>query len=169
LENVLTGDNELNLLMARKAVCLATIMIVATAFCPNRVFAAETESRAVPDTVNINKSAKHQVVAYYLYVMPRCQTCLNIEAFSKEAIESAFADELKQGSVEWHAYDTGIPEHEHYWDDFKLEVKSLIMVEMKEGKQIRWKNCEKVWDLVEDKPAFAKYVQDEVRAYLHDE
>jgi hypothetical protein len=40
------------------------------------------------------------------------------------------------------------------------------MVDVQNGKQVQWKNCEKIWDLVGAKPDFLKYVQDEVRGYL---
>jgi len=109
-----------------------------------------------------------QLDVYYFYFQPRCQTCIDIELFSKEAIDSAFQPELIQGTIKWHAYDVDIKEHEHFWYDFELETKSVVVVASKDGKQIRWKNCEKVWDLVLDKPAFVKYVQDEVRAFLND-
>jgi hypothetical protein len=147
-----------------------TVHLMATLFAVMwlnvAAFAEAGESAAWLDTSATEQTAGRKIVIYYLYVMPRCQTCLNIEAYSKEAIETAFGDELQNGTVEWHAYDTGMPEYEHYWCDFELETKSLVVVEMMDGKQVRWKNCERVWDLVEDKPAFLKYVQDEVRAYL---
>ena len=127
---------------------------------------ADGHEPAADDTGPFGGESCHKVVVYYLYRMPRCDTCLRIEAYAQEAIETGFADELRLGNVEWHAYDAGQPEHEHYWDDFKLEVKSLVMVEIQDGEQIRWKNCEKIWDLVDDKPAFLSYVRAEVQAYL---
>jgi hypothetical protein len=130
------------------------------------VLAGENESAVSSSANAAEQVAGRKVLVYYLYVMPRCQTCLNIEAYSKAAIDSAFAEELKQGTVEWHAYDTGLPEYAHFWKDFKLEFKSLIVVEMNDGKPVRWKNCEKVWDLVEDRDAFEAYVRAEVRDYL---
>jgi hypothetical protein len=130
------------------------------------ISAAETgRIPAVGDTMASSTAASHKVVVYYLYFTPRCETCLNMEAFAKEAVETGFANELKQGTVEWHSYDTGNKEYEHFWNEFKLETKSLIMVDVQNGKQVQWKNCEKIWDLVGAKPDFMKYVQDEVRAY----
>ncbi len=111
-------------------------------------------------------AAPHKVVVYYFYFTPRCETCLNIEAYAKQAVDSAFAPELKSGVVEWHAYDTGDSLYAHFWDDFKLEVKSLVMVELQDGQPVRYKICDKVWDLVATKPEFLQYVQAELRAYL---
>ena len=130
------------------------------------ISAAETgRIPAVGDTMASSTAANHKVVVYYLYFTPRCETCTKMEAFAKEAVETAFVRELAEGSVEWHAYDTGNDEYKHFWDEFKLETKSLIMADIQDGKRIRWKNCDKIWDLVGAKPDFLKYVQDEVRAY----
>jgi hypothetical protein len=40
------------------------------------------------------------------------------------------------------------------------------MVNVQDGKQLRWKICEKMWDLVNVKPTYLEYVQAEVRSYL---
>ena len=152
--------------MVRKTTLVILSLMVLAGSSLNTALGADNTSALAPDTTSAAISAGHKIVAYYLYMKPRCETCLNIEKYSKEAIESAFADELKSGRVEWHAYDTDLPEYEHYWKDFKLESKSLVIVEMENGKQVRSKICEQVWDLVSDKPEFEKYVQTEVRAYL---
>ena len=122
--------------------------------------AAEAKS-AIGDS-----TAGRKVVVYYFYFTPRCETCLNMEAYAKEAVETGFAKELRQGRVEWHSYDTGKAKYKHYWDDFKLETKSLVMVDIMDGKMVRWKNCDQIWDLVGAKPTFLSYVQQEVRSYL---
>jgi hypothetical protein len=37
-----------------------------------------------------------------------------------------------------------------------------VLVKTAGGRQAKWKNCDKVWDLHQNEPAFAKYVQAEV-------
>lgn len=132
---------------------LLLAFLITTGLSHNKALAAEA-------------SEQHKVVVYYLYMNPRCETCLNIEKFSKEAIDEAFAEELESGAIEWHAYDIGLPEHEHFWDDFQLKIKSLVMVEMLNDERVQWKICDEVWDLVEYEQAFKKYVQSEVQSYL---
>jgi hypothetical protein len=129
---------------------------------------AETGSApAAVDTTSKSAVVNHKVIVYYLYFTPRCETCLTMEAFAKEAVETGFANELKQGTVEWHSFDTGKKQYEHFWNEFKLETKSLIIVDTQDGKRVRFKNCEKIWDLVGAKPDFLTYVQSEVRSYLN--
>ena len=136
-------------------------------FClPAFLFAESGTLTADADTTRTNPASNHKILVYYLYFNPRCETCINMEIFSKEAVETGFADELKGGSIEWHAYDIEKPEHKHFWDDYELETKALIMLEVRDGQPVRWKNCEKIWDLAEDKAAFVAYVQKEVATYL---
>ncbi len=131
--------------------------------------AAEIESEAPSESVSATANTDdvpHKIIAYYFYSTKRCATCLKIEKYSHESIENGFANALKDGRLEWRMVNTDFEENEHFIDDFQLYTKSLILVEMQNGKQIRWKNCEKVWELLHDKDAFQSYVQSEVRAFL---
>jgi hypothetical protein len=141
-------------------------LFVLTCLCAGVTLAAEREVASIADTTMLNNTTGRRIIVYYLFFKPRCETCLNMEAFSKEAIETGFAHELQQGLVVWHAYDVDSSEYKHYWNDFKLDTKALVMVEWQGGRQIRWKNCTKIWDLATVKPDFMKYVQEEVRSYL---
>lgn len=140
--------------------------IAVALFClPGLLLAESGALTADADTTAAHPASNHKILVYYLYFNPRCETCINMELFSKEAVETGFADALKGGSIEWHAYDIETPEHKHFWDDYELETKALIMIEVRDGQPVRWKNCEKIWDLAEDKLAFLNYVQEEIRAF----
>jgi hypothetical protein len=73
---------------------------------------------------------------------------------------------LKEGKVVWRLVNLDEPANKHFLDDYRLYTKSLIVSEIRDGEEVRWKNLMKVWQLTNDKEAFVKYVQDEVRAYL---
>jgi hypothetical protein len=91
---------------------------------------------------------------------------LRIESFSREAIETGFGEELKNGNVAWRLVNLDEPANKHYIDDYQLYTKSVIVSEVRNGKEVRWKNLAKVWQFTNDKKAFKRYVEDEVRAYL---
>ncbi|NWG12925.1 MAG: hypothetical protein HXY20_05245 [Acidobacteria bacterium] len=110
-----------------------------------------------------------KIVAYYFHVTYRCPTCQTIEALSEEALRLGFADALKDGTLEWHPVNVQLPENRHFIQDYQLFTKSLIIARMKDGRQVEWKNLEKVWELVWNRQAFLAYVQDEVRAFLERE
>ena len=110
-----------------------------------------------------------RVVVYYFYFGKRCATCLKIEQYTKEALERGFAKELEEGSVVWRPTNTDLPENRHFNGDYELFAKAVIVSEVRDGEEVRWKNLAKVWQLTGDKGLFMEYVRDEVRAYLEGE
>lgn len=122
--------------------------------------------RTQADSIVNPKTAPHKIIAYYFHGNVRCVSCRKIEAYSKEAIDSGFADLLKSQELEWRVVNTDESENEHFLEDYQLYTKSLIIVDMHGDKQTKWKNLTKVWELLGDKAAFIKYVQDEIKAYL---
>ncbi|MBU1707058.1 FeoB-associated Cys-rich membrane protein [bacterium] len=133
--------------------------------CQAAEIKSEVEAQPLSAT-SVAPDVSHKIIAYYFHSTNRCATCLKIEKYSHESIENGFADALKDGRLEWQMVNTDFEENEHYVNDFQLYTKSLVLVEMQDGKQIRWKNCEKVWELLHDKDAFQSYVQNEVRGFL---
>jgi hypothetical protein len=111
-------------------------------------------------------AGKHSIVVYYFYGNVRCPTCHKIENYTQEIVASQFAEAIKQGLLEWKPVNTEESGNEHFDKDYELYTKSVVVAEFQNGKQIRWKNLPKIWELVGDKPAFQKYIQDEVAAYI---
>ncbi len=107
-----------------------------------------------------------KIIAYYFHTTYRCPTCRRIEAYSREAIDTGFARELKEGSLEFRLVNVELPESQHFVQDYKLFTKSLVLVRMKDGKQVEWTNLGRVWELTGDRDAFLGYVQQGVRGYL---
>jgi len=108
----------------------------------------------------------HKVIAYYFYGNHRCASCKKIEAYSTEAIETGFADKIKSGELQWIMINTDKSENEHYIEDYHLYTKSLVIVNMKDGKQTAWKNLDKIWQLLNNKDYYIEYVQFEISEYL---
>jgi len=108
-----------------------------------------------------------KVVVYYFHGNARCRTCRTIEAYAKEAVESGFADALKDGRLQWRVVNLEGPGNEHFVQDFQLATRSVVLERLANGKRREWKNLQRVWELVRgDKNDFLKYVQEETRAYL---
>lgn len=105
-------------------------------------------------------------VAYYFCSTYRCSNCLTLEKYSHEAIQSGFTDQLASGTLSWMMKNLDEEENAHFVDDFKLFTKALVLVRYENGKQVKWKNCDKIWELLGDEAAFKKYVQTEVTAFL---
>lgn len=111
-------------------------------------------------------SVPHKVVAYYFHTNTRCSTCKKIEEYSHEAIEKGFPNELRTGTLELRVVNYELPEDRHFMQDYQLVTKSLVLVEVADGKQLRWANLKRVWQLTGRKDDFVNYVRNEVRGYL---
>ncbi len=118
--------------------------------------------------IDTNDSTKTEpeVIAYYFHTTVRCVSCKKIEAYSREAIENGFAEELKNGTLKFESINIDDEDNKHFAKDYQLYTKSLIICDMESGKQVQWKNLEKVWQLLGNEEKFIKYVRDEINSYL---
>jgi hypothetical protein len=143
---------------------------------PSAATGPATQPAVVTTTVASQPSAESsavatspEVVAFYFHRTVRCHTCLQIEEWAKQAIESRFADEIASGIIEWRPVNIEEPGNEHYEKEFDLRTQSLVMVRLANGNRVNWKNLTAVWKLIGDRAAFEGYVQTELRTLLYGE
>jgi hypothetical protein len=113
-------------------------------------------------------SSSTKVIAYYFHGSFRCPTCTNMEKFSREAVETKFKDALASGKLEFKAVNVEDKGNEHFMDEYKLYTKSLIISLAKDGKEVRYKNLDKIWELAQNKHKFIDYVKIEVAEFMKD-
>ncbi len=141
----------------KKMLCLKLALLLVLAGC---IVSIPAPQGAAPI------AGQHKVIAYYFHTNTRCSTCIKIEQYSHEAIEQGFPYELKAGTLELRVVNYEQPENRHFIQDYKLVSKSLVLVNMVNGKQTKWTNLKLVWQLTGHKDAFLNYVRKEVRGYL---
>ena len=139
-------------------ICLAILGLAATIAYP--------ALRALAEQSPAPKTGAHKVIAFYFHTNTRCSTCIKIEDYSHEAIEKGFPNELKNGTLEMRVINYELPENKHFMKDYKLVSKSLVLVNMVNGKPTEWTNLKMVWQLTGKKDEFLKYVRKEVRSYM---
>jgi hypothetical protein len=127
-----------------------------------------SEPAAAPVRPAAQAGSPVKIIAYYFHVTIRCDTCRRIESYSREAVERGFGRELKEGTISWRPVNVQLLENRHFIQDYRLYTRSLVLVKVREGRQVEWRNLERVWDLVGNQAEFVKYVQSNVRAYLGD-
>jgi hypothetical protein len=120
---------------------------------------AEGEDQVTP-------AASQKVIAYYFHGNVRCPTCLKIEAYSQEALEKAFPEQLASGQLEWQAINTDEIWNTHFIQDFSLQFSSVVVASVSGAETKEWKNLERVWTLVADKDAFFEYIHTETKPFL---
>ena len=107
-----------------------------------------------------------QVVVYYFRGNARCPSCYKLEQYAKEALEQNFADELKSGKFVFKIVNIDKAGNDHFVADYQLYTKSVVLSLVMNGKQVRYKNLEKVWDLLRDQDQYHAYVRDEIKPFL---
>lgn len=143
------------------------MMAVAEKPQPAKVDKADTVKASAPSDTTVSVAATdHKVVAYYFHGNKRCVSCRKIEAYTKAAIDSGFAGELKTGDLEWRVVNTDSSQNEHYLEDYQLYTKSVVLSDLHDGKETRWKNLEKVWELLGDQKDFAAYIKSELDSFM---
>jgi len=106
------------------------------------------------------------VTVYYFYGKPRCDTCKKIEKYTKEAVEENFSKEIKSGKISFQAVDSDKPENKHFLNDYGLYTKAVIVSEKINGKEVKYKNLDKIWKLTNDEKQFKNYIKKEVKSSL---
>jgi hypothetical protein len=105
----------------------------------------------------------NRIDVLYFHATVRCQTCITIEEFTKNTLESEFKNELKNGTIAFKSFDFLDTLNEHFQDDYKFESQTLILSKKVNGKEVKWVNLEKMWDAVADYSKFKKYVVKEIK------
>lgn len=149
------------LLAAVFAVSITTFLLLRDRGCARADAARGASNPAVAELRSHTK-----VIVYYFHLTVRCPRCRAIEAYSREGVETAFAGDLKSGTIDWRSVDIELPENNRFVQDYQLFTSSLVLVKVRDRKQVEWRNLDKVWDLVRKKGEFLQYVQTNVREYL---
>jgi hypothetical protein len=124
------------------------------------VTAEDSSATAMADTEPVT------YIAYYFHGTQRCATCLKLEAYSQEALETGFEKELADSSLIWRVVNYDEKDNKHYIDDYKLFTKAVILSRVENGREVGWTNLDKIWQLVNSKDDFIAYIQAETRAFI---
>ena len=143
---------------------LSITMFAIAQEAPSEIPGDETSTDSLANIVPQGDS--EWVVAYYLHGTRRCATCLKLEAFSLEALQEGFPEKLADSSIVWRVVNYDLKDNQHYLKDYGLYTKSLILSRVRDGREVQWKNLDKIWELVHDKDKYIEYVQDETRAFI---
>ena len=102
------------------------------------------------------------VVLDYFTFGKRCDTCIRMETWAREAVESEFADALKEGRLIMRALDGDPATIQKYG----LTAKSLVVRKIQDGKETSWQNLNRIWELNGDEAAYKAYIIEQVKQAL---
>lgn len=72
--------------------------------------------------------AGKQVTVYYFHFTRRCMTCNNVEKVSKEAVETQYAAQVKNGEVSFKSVNLDEKDGEAIGAKYKIEGQTLIVI-----------------------------------------
>jgi hypothetical protein len=130
---------------------------------PARTKDLTAKTQAKDSTV---KPQSKKIIVYYFHPTARCSTCINIENFTQETVESKFRKEQKDKTLFFKSVNIEDSLNEHFVKDFNLTSSSVILVKYEGKKRTGWKNLEKVWALEKDKEKFSIYIKIELQQFL---
>ena len=105
-----------------------------------------------------------RVVVMYFHRTHRCPTCLKMGGYSEEAVRTAFAKQLKEGTVGFYYIDFQDKRNDALAKAYRISGPALIVAKVANKKVVRVANLKDIWAKVREKKAFLKYVQDNVTA-----
>ncbi len=107
--------------------------------------------------------AEENYSVYYFHPTARCESCINIENFTKELVESKYS---KSPAVVFTAYNIEDKENEHFRKDYGLKFSSVVLSKSKNGKEEKFKLLDSVWTYSGDKDGFIRYADSEIQNFM---
>ena len=152
---------------ARKVVALAlgAFVTISLVVLVARGIRRQGTLQAEPTKSEPEVAAKTTLVVFYLHGSYRCATCQKLEAYTSESLQRSFADEIRDGAIDFRSINFDEPENDHLRQKYGLHSQSVVLSMETAGTESRWKNLDQIWMLVRDKEAFLAYIRDEVRSF----
>lgn len=106
------------------------------------------------------------VGVYYLHLVKRCGPCLTMERWTREEIEKTFAKEIADGKLLLCVASYGQPESRSLSDKYGLYLSTVLIIENRNGRTVRWEELHDLSRLLNDREAFASCLRAGVRKHL---
>ena len=103
---------------------------------------------------------------YYFHRTIRCIWCDIIEEVTQSAVEEVLAAEVGPKKLMWKNVNMDEQENQRFEKHYGLELQSVVLSEVRDGKEIRFKQLEKVWVLLDDEAALRDYIIDAVHVFM---
>lgn len=74
-----------------------------------------------------------------------------IEALTKKTVNENYSEELQKGTISFKAINIDKPENKYFVTRYKLYTKSVVVSELSDRKENRWKNLDQIWKKIQMK------------------
>jgi hypothetical protein len=132
-----------------------------------RAIRKATQVQSASDNQQLeSEPAENCLMVYYFHGNTRCPTCVSIETQSHAAVLADYEARLKTGELAWKISNYEESSNAELAKKFKISMPVVVLAQRKGGKIEDWNRLDRVWALVGDKNAFAKYIHDEIEKML---
>jgi cytochrome c biogenesis protein CcdA len=102
------------------------------------------------------------LIVYYFNGNFHCPTCDNFEAYTRKTLQSDFAEPMKQGRLQWRVVNVDVPANRHFIREYRVISRMIVLATFRDGRQVRSRSLDRIWDLVADEGDFTRYIREEV-------
>ena len=149
----------------KQILVVVLLVFVALSIAYMLVKERDTSTGAEEPSTSENRD-KGQLVVYYFHGDMRCKTCHMLETYAKESLDANFGDELESKDILWRTVNVDRPENSRYVEDYELVTKAVVLSWVVDGKEVRWKKLDEIWQKVNDKKSYLQYVRESVEEFL---
>jgi len=113
-----------------------------------------------------DNTSNSKVIVYYFHGNFRCSSCWAIERYTKEVLNNNFKKRLDSGQLVIKVVNVEKEGNTHFVQDYQLYTKSVVLSLVKDGKEVKFKNLDKVWQYLRNKNEFYEYIKEETQSFL---
>ena len=100
---------------------------------------------------------------YYFHPTARCESCINIENFTKELVTTKYTTPL---AMKYEALNIEETANEHFRNEFGLKFSSVVIAKYNKGKVEKFRNLDSIWSYSDNKFNFIRYADSEIQEFL---
>lgn len=149
----------------KKMIAVVLLVFVGISIAYMLVKEADTSKSTERSATNETRE-NGQLVVYYFHGDLRCKTCHMLETYAKEALEVNFGKELESKDIVWRTVNVDRSENGHYVGDYELVSKAVVLSWVVDGKEVRWKNLDEIWQKVNNKQSYLEYARKSIEEFL---
>jgi len=111
-------------------------------------------------------ASQDQVVVYQFHRRFRCPSCHKLEALITKTLNTHYSSDMESGGLVFRVVNLDDKSNKHFIKDYDLLYNTVVIVDKKGGKEIRFKDLERIWEIYEDEEKASKYLRGEIDEYL---
>ena len=104
----------------------------------------------------------------YFHRVPGCPTCQLMSKYVYETIKTRFSKEVQNREVIISFHNFEDSRNAKLVKTFNIGSPSLVLIQGRDGKDVKAKTAGKIWPLAGDREKFFDYVEGEIDAYLQE-